>query len=87
MHFLVNVCIGKLCRNLDILDNAFRLAWKQTVFTHTVQMESDSLANLLFAFLLSRPGGDAAWQVRNIGRKIRSGIFNHNGIAHGGHTY
>src|ERR1035437_2337193 len=53
----------------------------------TCQMESDSLENLLFAFRQRSTGGDAAWQIRNIGRKICSGILNHNGIAHGGLAY
>ncbi len=56
--------------------------WR-AILTKTFKVKLDGLADFPFDFVDSGSGSDASGKVRNIGRVIRSGVFDNDRVAHG----
>src|SRR6185436_13098928 len=68
--------------NLDILDLARWRRNGRTVFSQPIQVELDGFADCCLGLRKRSPGSNAAGKIWDIGREIRTRVFNDDGVAH-----
>jgi len=68
--------------DLNIVDTAGRRGNRSAVFTQTIQVKFDGLANSLLRSRKRFTSSYAAWEIRHVRGVITTGVFDDNCVAH-----
>src|SRR5580704_5486359 len=68
--------------DLNIVDTAGRRGNRSAVFTQTIQVKFDGLANSLLRSSKRFASSYAAWEIRHVRGVITTGVFDDNCVAH-----